>query len=336
MMDLQKIHEISQGVDEHLRKLEAFTGLLREIKNSLEELRHAQERSYLFELQRLRQDFGDVVGQLKKHGLQESSRYEKDLRDIRECLESAAWPEAVEPSCVCDSDEKAVLRAEGILDLLVGENLRGKKFLDFGCGEGHTVPQAIRREAAFALGYDLDLSKLKFPPEDYTDDFGRVRSAGRFDVILLHDVLDHVVVSDPVEVLVMAKSVLSPGGRIYVRNHPWSSRHGGHLYLKKNKAFLHLALDPVELSRVGGLQCEHNIRVVKPLATYKHWFESAGLRVFSEVAIRNPVEPVFLTPSALHDRLIKHWDSPADMEADMEVSFAEYVLECDPSTQQIF
>lgn len=335
MLDLQRIMEISQGVDEHLRKLEAFLPVLRGIKASLDELRLAQERNYMHELQKLKQDVGDVVEQLKKRGLPHADKYERELHEIRQKTEDQEWPQAVPHHMICDNEDKEGLRAEAILDLLVGEHLKDKSFLDYGCGHGHVVVKATERATRQAIGYDVDGSKFKFHAPDFTTDFEYVKSKAPYDVVLMHDVLDHIVLIDPIQALSQARSVMSRNGRLYVRNHPWCSRHGGHLYQRKNKAFLHLVFDQVELTRIGGFESEPNVRVLTPLETYRYWFSQAGFKIVSEIPVKDKVEEFFLNPSAINTRIRKHFPDPHTMVNYLEISFVEYVLEPIGLNQQI-
>lgn len=328
MYDLEKIEEIAKGIDEHLRKLQSFSSLLQDVKNSLVILKEAQEKSYLYELNKIKTDVADLSKNLQHYGLPQTSNYEKSLNEIRNSLESNDWPLAVEPHLICDSPEKVKIRSNTILDIFVAENFKNKRFLDFGCGEGNTIEAAYTREAKLAFGFDVDESKYKFNKQFFSNDFNVVRQHAPFDIVLLHDVLDHIVLFDPIEALQKVASILSDEGRIYVRNHPWSSRHGGHLYTKKNLGFLHLILDEVELMRLTGLETEHNIKVLNPLETYRYWIKEANLEIKSEIVIRSEVEDFFLRPSIIRERLNKNWENPQLIQNQMEIDFVEFVLEC--------
>lgn len=338
MMDINKIEEISLEIDNHLRKLEGFMSVMRDVKISLETLRTAQESKVIYELSSLRRDVSDMANQLRKNGLNLSSDYEKSLNEIRDLIESKDWPEAISPECICGpEDEKSKTeRAFSILDILIGEHMKGKKFLDYGCGEGHTIPAALEREAGFALGYDINLDQCKFEKENFTDDFNIVKQNAPYDIILLNDVLDHIMQIDPIEALKEISKIIKPEGKIYVRNHPWCSRHGGHLYQKKNKAFLHLIMDEIEITRCLGLESDHNIKITTPIETYRYWFDESGLTYKNELVMRNDVEDFFKKHSILKERLEKHWENKDTIQNYMEIEFVEYVLKPKEPNKVIF
>lgn len=327
MLDLTEIKQLSVGLDTHLRKLEAFIPLMREIKASLDEILNAQENSYLYELKKLRREFSDVKNQLKKYGLPSANEYELELQGLKEMLDSEDWPAAVDPEQICtdEDSEKNTARANNILDMFVCENLKDKKFLDYGCGSGEVVFEASRREA-HALGYDINSSKFD-PHNLLTADLEEVRKMAPFDVVLVHDVLDHIEHIDPLQALFQIKEVLSPHGRVYVRNHPWSSRHGGHLYETKNKAFMHLIFDEVELARIGGYAADYNIRVTDPIGTYRYWFHETGFDVKEEYPIKHEVEKFFTQPSIVWEKLKAHWPDSETQINFLEIEFVEYILE---------
>lgn len=333
MLDTNTIIQFASTLDDHLRKLEGMTGILREVKATLEELRLSQEQNYLYELQKVKREILDLTSELRKHGLPESSQYERELSAIREFLTNGEWPLAVDPSCIANNEEKINKRADAVLDMFVG-SVKGKKFLDYGCGDGINIEKALQREADLAVGYDVDPSKTKLESPLFEHNFEKIRSMGPFDVVLINDVLDHIVMIDPIQAMRQVRSVVAPKGRVFLRCHPWSSRHGGHIYMRENKAFLHLIFDQTELLRIGGWSADHNIKVINPIDTYRFWFSSSGFKIKSEIPIVNKVEEFFLKPSIINERLIKIWPNEEEMRKNLEISFVEYVLEA--SDQQVF
>lgn len=329
---MKKIEEIATGIDDHLRKLESFTGILREVKIALDMLRENQEKIYLHELNKVKKDINSLTESLQKFGLPKTSEYEKELAEIREFIEGEEHPLAVEADLICDTDEKTAIRAGVILDLFVAENLKGKKFLDYGCGFGHTILAAEEREAALSIGYDIDMNNFQSDKKGVTYHFDVVKSNAPYDIILIHDVLDHIVVIDPIEALKQAASVLSPEGRIYLRTHPWSSRHGNHLYKSKNKAFLHLLLDEVELMRCFGIESEHNIKITNPIDTYRDWIKKANLNITSELITKTNVESCFTKPSVIREKIAKTLGQSENIENILEIDFVEYILELPKNT----
>jgi len=332
-MDIKRIEELASGLDWYLRQLSNFTSDLKDVRKALIQLRESHERSQSYEIQKLQQQLSALTEVLKQQGIVPPSVYELELEDIRRIMNSSDWPLAVPDERICDSDDKQLDRAKGIVNIFISEYLKDKRFLDFGCGNGHTVTAALTNEAAFALGYDI---KNQWSEGfNCTVEWDEVVKNAPYDIILMHDVLDHIEMYDPIEALRKVKSVMSSDGRIYIRNHPWSSRHGGHLYQKKNLAFLHLIFDEVELTRIGGLEAEYNIKVFTPVETYRHWFSQADLRIDSEVLIKTPVEDFFKENNVICGRLSKHWEDDQNQFAYLEIDFVEYVVSQEISDHQI-
>jgi SAM-dependent methyltransferase len=173
---------------------------------------------------------------------------------LKDLLGSGQWPQAAPDFLICEeSDKDKYERAEGILAYM-GQDIKGKKFLDFGCGEGHVAQKAVELGAESAIGYDTkQLGGLTWDSQTgnclLTTDIEKAKAGGPYDLILLYDVLDHS--EDPVNILATARDMLAPQGRIYVRCHPISSRHATHLYKKINKAYIHLVFTDDELKQLG-------------------------------------------------------------------------------------
>jgi SAM-dependent methyltransferase len=144
-----------------------------------------------------------------------------------------------------------------------------------------------RRGAEKSIGFDItQQGTLNW--EDSNDEVllttnrDLVFQQGPYDKILLYDVLDHTPNSK--SPLQDCYDLLKPDGRIYVRCHHWTGRHGGHLYRTMNKAFVHFLFLPEELQKLG-LQMDENIRtVLHPLGGYYFNFNYTKLDVESQSA----------------------------------------------------
>jgi len=267
-----------------------------------------------------------------------SEPLQEEFETLKSLLHSDEWPQAVFQVQIADenSEKDKDERAEGIADILLPP-LEGKKFLDLGCGEGHVANHASK-VASVSVGYDIvknPKSRFSWEQENekliLTTDLEKVRANAPYDVILIYDVMDHVQESTPQEVLSIAKSVLADGGKIYMRMHPWASRHGGHAYRKLNKAFVHLVFNDEELRSLG-VELDHNLKIIFPLSKYESWLAGSGLKKSSEHELdRQEVEDFFKENPLVRKRILKafgneEWkdDCPAWQ---MSQCFWDYVLE---------
>lgn len=262
-----------------------------------------------------------------------------ELVNLKNLLNSNDWPKAVDSSLICDreSEEDKIARAEGILELIIERNLQNKNFLDFGCGEGHVVFKALDQEPAITVGHDLkeyDTWKCFEKNEKmvFTTDIKEVEKHAPYDVVLLYDVLDHME-SGQVEILRKVKELLADGGAIYVRFHPFISRHALHLYHDVNKAYVHLIFSDQELKDLG-FEVEPNAKVIHPILEYGIWIKEAGLVTSHSNTLRERIEPFFYKNKLIKDRIRAHFAGSSDKHIkkggfpsyQLEQQFCDYVL----------
>ncbi len=286
-------------------------------------------------------DHGKQIHELKN--LLEKVRLQKmpsEFDDLVALLKSNNWPSAIEPSLICDvsSEQDKEDRAEGILELIIDVSLENKSFLDFGCDEGHVVKRAAGQKTKACVGYDIKESPKwkEWKNVFFTTDWEEVKKKGPFDIILLYDVIDHIADKENIpEILTKIKGVLAPTGKIFIRCHPFVSRHGTHLYHQTNKAYAHLVFHQKELD-IMDLKGLFTRKVIHPIATYEGWFRGAGLNLSRAASItRKSVEPFFINTPIIAKRIKERYaDSfePALRSGQqfpamqLEQQFLDYVL----------
>lgn len=267
---------------------------------------------------------------------EDNKSYAEYFNELKELLESEVWPQAVDPELICDdsSVDDQETRAEGLIDFLIDEDLEGKKFLDFGCGEGHVAQKALEKNPLISMGYDIKAHSswptLVFPPEKkdgLTTDWDKIIANGPYDVVLINDVLDHLEGIEHVAQLKKIKDVMTPGGRVYVRCHPYCSRHGTHLYKKMNKAFIHLIFSEVELARLGLSSGLFTHKIIHPNMVYKQWFNDSGFDLISDNNIINNLEDFFHMNPIVNERIKDNWRGKSvDPQLNNGRSFPSYQL----------
>ena len=132
--------------------------------------------------------------------------------------------------------------------------LEGKRILDIGCGVGAFV-RRLREFSPEVYGTDIDRDSVLRGTEEGLPNLGLAVGEhmpfkdGTFDVILLHEVLEHV--SNDVDTLREAKRLLAPGGKVIVfcpnRLYPFET-HGiflGKRYVFGNMPLVNYLPDPV-------------------------------------------------------------------------------------------
>ncbi len=258
-----------------------------------------------------------------------------EFTDLRLMTKSDIWPDAIDPELIGgDSAEDKANRAEGILRDFVKIDLTGKRFLDYGCGDGFVAAAAAANHGtALSVGYDpVATGWESHPPMPHKLTLTTHLADNEFDVVLLHDVLDHA--SDPLELLQQAKLSKKLDGKIFVRCHPWASRHGTHLYRKLNKAYLQLVFTESELIAMG-YKGEKVIRPLDPVSQYRRLFAEMDLQIVEESTISQPVDAFFTTRPAVVRRIKDNWKGSLDPELAsgskypheiMQIQFADFVL----------
>lgn len=252
---------------------------------------------------------------------------------LKKALDSEKWPEAVNPNLICDPDNEndKLERGRGIVELMIEPDLKGLKVLDLGCGEGHVAHVAAEYEPLISVGYDIEENSkwesLKREGLLLTTNFNEVLSQGPFNVIVIFDVLDHLKNENPIDFLKKAKDALAPDGQIYMRCHPFTSKHATHLYHHLNKSYIHLVFTPDELNKLIPERKyeEDSIGVTTPLATYDKFIDNAGLTKVHRREITSKVDPFFKIPK-IAERIMATVKTKQFPEFQLGMDFIDYVL----------
>lgn len=250
-----------------------------------------------------------------------------ELTELRMLSKSDVWPEAVPTDLICAEDEKEKMqRAYGIIHNTIGTDIKEKKVLDFGCGEGHVVIASASYETVLSVGYDLKKDESTWGNGEnfiMTKEWEEVLKLGPFDAILINDVIDHS--ESPKDVLIKAKQVKSQTGKIFLRVHPWTSRHATHLYKTLNKAYLHIIFSEEELISMGldGLKTK---KILNPLEYYNLLIKEVGLTILKEEKIKQQIEIFFTHTDEILKRIKKNWPNQEFKKEELETQFIDFVL----------
>lgn len=247
-------------------------------------------------------------------------------KHIQDLMDIDSWPEAM-PSFLTatqtEADQKN--RACAVLDTFLDRGIEGLSFLDFGCGDGWITREAMNRGASVSLGYDIIYSEnwKKINGPKFTTKFDSVKDES-FDLVMLFDVLDHC--EDPQEILEKVEKCIKKTGVIYVRCHPWTSRHATHLYKDGfNKAYLHMFLSWDEIKSLTGKPPMFTRVEKNPLQAYRWWF--SNFKIVKERPIYEDVSDFFKNQS-FKDLLAAEQsvENVDEFLKTMRIQFVDYTL----------
>jgi 2-polyprenyl-3-methyl-5-hydroxy-6-metoxy-1,4-benzoquinol methylase len=330
MMDFKKLNQIAANA----KNLIAVSNDLQKIAESVEAYHSSRIDELSFRIKAMEKKIDELHKQLCLYGLPKIDEYEQTFESLRSLINSDEWPQAIDIASMPDP----ISKASQILTLIVTEDFRDMKFLDFGCGEGYVAEQAVEMGTKLSVGYDIKRESrwVDRPGLSFYDNFQEMKKRAPYDIILLFDVIDHLAGVDPLEFFPQLKSLISAKGKIYLRCHPWCSRHGTHLFTSINKAFLHLILNDKELLRLGNYDNGQIFPITHPPITYKYWFKEAGFNIENEIIVRKPVEKFFLENPTIFGKILHHWNEQESICLEnIDIVHIDYILTA-PSNQQIF
>ena len=249
------------------------------------------------------------------------------------------WPKAVEE--ITKIDDNAAKTAKGLLALIqMRVDTKDKTILDFGCGEGYIAASA-GNNAKKIVAYDIK-DKI-FAPSDKiikTTDYNQAIKEGPYDVIICHDVLDHIEPTNSIEenthlepfhisTLQKLANLLTEHGKIHIRCHPWTSRHGGHIHRHQNMAFLHLILTDQEYEKscmLTNVQVTH--RIYRPFEYYNRCIAKSGLKATNTTIEHQDIED--FVANKLGPKIIDSWPNPKpnpeELKELLKINFIDYIV----------
>ncbi len=110
--------------------------------------------------------------------------------------------------------------------------------LEIGCGEGGNLLPFLEAGCSRITGIDISESKIGNARRFYASipdgekvefiaaDIYNCGSAGKFDLVFMRDVLEHI--HDQARFIAFVKNLLAPGGVLFIAFPPWNNPFGGH------------------------------------------------------------------------------------------------------------
>ena len=251
-------------------------------------------------------------------------------KHIQDLLAIDCWPESISSELAqrVPTEQDQIHRANAVLDSMLDRSVDGEKFLDYGCGEAWIAQQILKKGVSESWAYDPqeNANWKNIKNVKTCSSLDKLPVGNYFDVIMLYDVLDHC--DDPIKLMAHVKNCLNPNGTVYVRCHPWTSKHATHLFKYGiNKAYFHLFLNWDEIKELIKTEPMFTRPEKNPIEAYHWWFKDFEIK--REKPISEKVTDFFHVQS-FKELLANEQQIPLE-EIDnflkkMEIQFVNYVL----------
>jgi SAM-dependent methyltransferase len=168
-------------------------------------------------------------------------------------------------------------------DYLKFLDLKEKIVLDAGCGLGGRTIFYYEKGVGKLYAIDIDPNHIKFA-KDFAEKKGISDidfiispihktnfSSNYFDIIILHDVLEHIRADLLEKSLIELFRILKPGGKIYIQFPPWTSPFAAHLYDYINIPWCHYLFN--EKTLINFIEKNKEVKRFGKLSYIEHFKE---------------------------------------------------------------
>jgi 2-polyprenyl-3-methyl-5-hydroxy-6-metoxy-1,4-benzoquinol methylase len=123
--------------------------------------------------------------------------------------------------------EKEYIDQSRNLDLIYKDYLpedKEAKIVDIGCGGGHFIYFLKNKGYTNFMGVDISQQQVEFVKKQFDVDVAHEdafdflsQNKDEFDLIVAHDILEHIQKDRAIEFLKLIKFALKPGGQVFIR-----------------------------------------------------------------------------------------------------------------------